>query len=88
MDPFAWNLSHDHRAAVPENLEHDRRSIVVDRGRLWSIVVDRAKIVAYFEALFEAKFKRIQPGFEATMPLSANRSHDALIPLPRPPLLA
>ena len=78
VDPSAWNLSHDHRAAVPENLEHDRRSIVVDR----------AKIVAYFEALFEAKFKPIQPGFEATMPLSANRSHDALIPLPRPPLLA
>ena len=39
-------------------------------------------------ALFEAKFKPIGPRFEATMPLSANRSHDALIPLPRPPLLA
>ena len=67
MDPSAWNLFHDHRSSFPEHLEHDRRSIVVDR----------AKIVAYFEALFEEKFKPIHPGFEATMPLSANRFHDA-----------
>ena len=33
--------------------------------------------MAYFEAPFEGKFKPNQPGFEATMPLSANRSHDA-----------
>ena len=52
-----------------EHLEHDRRSIVADC----------AKIVAYFEALFEAKFKPNHPGFEATMPLSANHSHDVAI---------
>ena len=33
VDPSAWNLFHDHRSAVPENLEHDRRPIVVNRGR-------------------------------------------------------
>ena len=60
------------RSSFPEHLEHDR----------CSIVVDHVKIVAYFEALFEAKFKPIRPGFEATTPLSANRSHDALIPRP------
>ena len=76
MDPAAWNLFHDLRSSFPEHLEHDR----------CSIVVDHAKTVAYFEALFEAKFKPIRSGFEATTPLSANRSHDALIPRPRPPL--
>ena len=44
---------------------------------------DRVPIVG----LFEAKFKTIHPEFEATTPLSVNRSHDASIPLPRPPLL-
>ena len=33
VDPSAWNLFHDHRSTVLENLEHDRRPIVVDRGR-------------------------------------------------------
>ena len=67
VDPSAWNLFHNHRSAVPKHLEHDRRSIVVNR----------AKIVAYFEALFEAKFKPIRRGFEATKPCNRNRLHDA-----------
>ena len=46
-------------------------------AQLWSIVADHAKIVAFFESPFEAKFKPNQPGFETTMPLSANCSHDA-----------
>ena len=55
-DPSAWDLLHDPRSSFSEHLGHDRRSIVVDR----------AKIVAYFEALFEAKFKPIRRGIEAT----------------------
>ena len=56
VDPSAWDLLHDPRSSFPEHLGHDRRSIVVDR----------AKIMAYFEALFEAKFKPIRRGIEAT----------------------
>ena len=43
VDLAAWNLFHDLRSSFPEHLEHDRCSIVVDRGRsredrglLWS----------------------------------------------------
>ena len=32
-DPAALNLFHDLLSSIPEHLEHDRRSIVVDRGR-------------------------------------------------------
>ena len=86
IEPQSWILPH---GIYPTIIERQFRGIwsTID-ARSWSIMVDRAKIVAYFEALFEAKFKPIQPGVEATMLLSANRSHDALIPLPRPPLLA
>ena len=33
VDPAAWNLFHDRRSSFPEHQEHDRRSIVVNRGR-------------------------------------------------------
>ena len=56
---------------------HDQATITPRSGH------DRVLIVG----LFEAKFKPIHPGFEAITPLNANRSHDAPIPLPRPPLL-
>ena len=84
IEPRSWILP---RGIYSTTFARQFRSIwnTID-ARSWSIVVDHAKIVAYFEALFEAKFKSIRPGFEATTPLSANRSHDALIPRPWPPL--
>ena len=33
VDPAAWNLFHDRRSSFPEHQEHDRQSIVVNRGR-------------------------------------------------------
>ena len=56
---------------------HDQATITPQSGH------DRVPIVG----LFEAKFKPIHPRFEATTPINAYRSHDASIPLPRPPLL-
>ena len=38
VDPSAWNLFHDPRSSFPQHLEHDRRSIVVYRGRFWSSI--------------------------------------------------
>ena len=57
-----------------ENQDHDRGSIVARLRR------DRGPIVG----LFEAKFKPIHRGFEATMPLNGNRLYDAALPRPRP----
>ena len=77
-----------HRRIIPTRSNGGRpRSTTTIDTRSWP---DRGLIVARswpdratIRALFEAKFKPIDPGFEATMPLSANRSHDTLIPPPR-----
>ena len=73
-----------HRRITPTGSDSGRpRSRTTIDARSWP---DRGLIVARScldRALFEAKFKAIHPGFQAKMPLSANRSHDALIPPPR-----
>ena len=49
VDPSAWNLFHDHRSAVLENLEHDRCPIMVDRGqsrrRSWPILKQFLRLI-------------------------------------------
>ena len=85
---IAARLSRDLTSFIAESLQQDPTTADRDPGP--RSTPDRGLIVARswpdhatIGALFEAKFKPIHPGFEATMPLSANRSHDALIPPPR-----
>ena len=74
---IAARSNHDITSFIAESFQPDPTAADRDPGpRSWP---DRGLIVA----LFESKFKPIHPRFEATMPLSANRSHHALIPPPR-----
>ena len=74
IEPRSWILPHGIYPTIIER-QFPRIRSTID-ARSWSIVVDRVKIVADFEALFEAKFKPIRRGFEATKPCKRNCPHD------------
>ena len=78
VDLSSRNHLHNHQTTfIGESRSRswpDRGSIVARSRR------DRGPIVG----LFEAKFKPIHRGFEATMPLNGNRLRDASLPRRRP----
>ena len=75
----SWQKSTAITALSSRNHLHDLQttSSRESRSRSWP---DRGAIMG----LLEAKFKPIDRGFEATMPLNGNRLHNTSIPPPRP----